>query len=181
MPDLDPATRARLEKQRDSYIVGDVRWSDLVALLAAYDAAVAERDGEIHEILDSYPCASPTCPAEPCVQGRHIRELEAERDAMRAGLVAAGQSYAKERDERVAVVQHALDAAVAERDHWRGEYEDCLRVLQDHARRADAAEAERDDLVQRVYRLLTHDGTVHGCCWDALTTAVQSVVDRGAR
>ena len=69
----------------------------------------------------------------------------------------------------------ALDAAVAERD-------DAQRAIAEHWRPLVAAlEAERDDLVQRVYRLLTHDGTAHGCCWDALTTAVQSVVERGAR
>ncbi len=44
------------------------------------------------EILDAYPCASPTCQAEQCILGRRIRELEAER-AQAAPVLAAAEVW----------------------------------------------------------------------------------------
>ena len=149
MPDLDPATRARLDAyahptrplHRPNAII-EAR--DVRAALAAHAAAVAivrqqdKRDSDrLKEIVrlesdlrlahDQRDAAvAERDDAEQAIREHWrplVAALEAERDAMRAGLVAAGQSYARERDERVAVVQHALDeertrrdAAVAERD-----------------------------------------------------------------
>lgn len=38
--------------------------------------------------------------------------------------------------------------------------------------------ADRQEILTRLYRVITHDGIVHGCCWDAATLAVQSQVER---
>ena len=51
-----------------------------------------------------------------------------------------------------------------------------LAALDAATQERDSLQAERDDLAQRLSRVLTHDGSVHGCCWDARTTMVQTVV-----
>ena len=52
MHDLDPATRARLERRLAAGNCWTVCDPDIAALLAAYDAAVAERDELRQEIRD---------------------------------------------------------------------------------------------------------------------------------
>ncbi len=80
---------------------------DIHDLLDALAAAEAERDmfrnyavnAEEHfkvfpgqataaDVLDAYPCASPTCPAEQCILGRQIKVLETAQ-AQAAPLLAA--------------------------------------------------------------------------------------------
>jgi hypothetical protein len=78
----------------------------------------------------------------------------------------------------LAAAERERDALRAERHKWHECYMGAVNLAVETQAKVDAAERARDDLEQRVYRLLTHDGVEHGCCWDARTTAVQSRVPR---
>lgn len=145
---MDDATRARLERDTQARMVSNPR--DVEALLEAYDALLAERATPTGEILDSYPCASPTCPAEQCVLGRRITALEAERDEILrsrdhmqrlATQAAVASAAAADRIAALEAAQAQAAPVLAALDRWITKHDPgSLQALSDAHRAWRAAQ-----------------------------------------